>query len=81
MKICVVGAVNYDYIKTYEGEKQEGLGGILYAILPLAGLFGPPNHHIKYNQMQIPFTYYHEPPNCPRSKSSRKDSSIIRKPF
>ncbi|OYD15569.1 hypothetical protein CH333_05435 [candidate division WOR-3 bacterium JGI_Cruoil_03_44_89] len=43
MKIAVVGAINYDHITTFNGEKKEGLGGILYNVIALANVIGEDN--------------------------------------
>ncbi|MEW6097034.1 MAG: carbohydrate kinase family protein [bacterium] len=39
MKICVIGSINYDEIIMPNSEKSEGLGGVIYNILPLSFLF------------------------------------------
>ncbi len=39
MKICVIGSINYNQIIMPDSEKREGLGGIIYNVLPLSFLF------------------------------------------
>lgn len=39
MKVTIVGAINFDTIITFKGEKKTGLGGILYNAVALASMF------------------------------------------
>lgn len=39
MKICILGSINYDEIILPDSQKREGVGGIIYNVLPLAYLF------------------------------------------